>query len=47
VLERARYLLVSEISMARNCEETEVEQLLSESLVKSNLRLPEVSEFEA
>jgi CarD family transcriptional regulator len=47
MLERARYLLVSELSMARNCEETKVEALLSEALAKCNLRFPEASEFQA
>ncbi|HEY6763908.1 MAG TPA: CarD family transcriptional regulator [Candidatus Sulfotelmatobacter sp.] len=47
MLERARYLLVSELSMARNCEETKVEELLSEALAKCNLRFPEASEFQA
>jgi CarD family transcriptional regulator, regulator of rRNA transcription len=47
MLERARYLLVSELSMARNCEETKIEELLSEALAKCNLRFPEASEFQA
>ncbi|MBS1851348.1 MAG: CarD family transcriptional regulator [Acidobacteria bacterium] len=47
MLERARYLLVSELSMAKNCEDVEVEELLSNALAKINLRLPEASEFEA
>ena len=47
MLERARYLLVSELAMAKNCEETEVEELLSRALSKSKLRLPDASEFEA
>ncbi len=47
MLERARYLLVSELSMARNCEETKVEELLSDALAKCNLRFPEASEFQA
>ena len=47
MLERARYLLVSELAMSRNCEETKVEELLSLALAKCNLRLPEVSEFQA
>lgn len=45
MLERARYLLVSELSMARNCEEVEVEDILTKALVKSNLRFPEAGEF--
>ncbi len=47
MLERARYLLVSEMAMAKNCAEAEVEELLSEALSKSKLRLPDVSEFQA
>ncbi|HEV7219830.1 MAG: CarD family transcriptional regulator [Terriglobales bacterium] len=47
MLERARYLLVSEMAMAKNCPESEVEELLSEALSKSKLRLPDVSEFQA
>jgi len=41
MLERARYLLVSELAMAKNCDEGEVEQLLSKTLSKSKLRFPE------
>jgi CarD family transcriptional regulator len=47
MLERARYLLVSELAMARNCEETKVEELLTLTLAKCNLRFPEASEFQA
>jgi CarD family transcriptional regulator len=47
MLERARYLLVSELAMARNCEEVHVEDLLTKALSKSGLRFPEASEFEA
>lgn len=47
MLERARYLLVSELAMARNCEEAKVEELLTEALAKCNLRFPDVSEFQA
>jgi CarD family transcriptional regulator len=47
MLERARYLLVSELAMARNCEELLVEELLTKALSKSDLRFPEASEFEA
>ncbi len=43
MLERARYLLVSELAMAKNCEEIEVEQLLSKALSKCRLRFPEAS----
>jgi len=47
MLERARYLLVSELAMARNCDETKVEELLTLTLAKCNLRFPEASEFQA
>jgi CarD family transcriptional regulator len=47
MLERARYLLVSELAMARNCEEPEIEQMLTKALSKSKLRFPEASEFQA
>ena len=47
MLERARYLLVSELAMARNCEEAKVEELLAATLAKCKLRFPEASEFQA
>lgn len=47
MLERARYLLVSELALARNCEEAHIESLLSETLSKTNLKFPEASEFQA
>src|SRR5579871_2687707 len=47
MLERARYLLVSELAMARNCEENKIEELLTLTLAKCNLRFPEASEFQA
>jgi CarD family transcriptional regulator len=47
MLERARYLLVSELAMAKNCEDQQVEDLLTKALAKSKLRFPEASEFEA
>src|SRR5215471_9122202 len=47
MLERARYLLVSELAMARNCEDNQVEQILSKALSKCGLRFPEASEFQA
>ncbi|HEY1676837.1 MAG TPA: CarD family transcriptional regulator [Candidatus Sulfotelmatobacter sp.] len=47
MLERARYLLVSELAMSRNCEEAKVEELLTLTLAKCNLRFPEASEFQA
>jgi CarD family transcriptional regulator len=47
MLERARYLLVSELAMAKGCEETEIEDVLTKALAKQNLRFPEASEFQA
>jgi CarD family transcriptional regulator, regulator of rRNA transcription len=47
MLERARYLLVSELALARNCEEGHIEILLSETLSKTNLKFPDAGEFEA
>ena len=47
MLERARYLLVSELAMAKNLEEPAVEDMLSRALSKSKLRFPEAGEFEA
>ena len=47
MLERARYLLVSELAMAKNCEDSQVEDLLTQALAKCNLRFPEATEFEA
>lgn len=47
MLERARYLLVSELAMARNCEEVSIEALLAKALFRSGLRFPEASEFES
>jgi CarD family transcriptional regulator len=43
MLERARYLLVSELAMAKNCDETQIEQILSKALQKCRLRFPEAS----
>ena len=47
MLERARYLLVSELAMAKNWEEPEVEDALNKALAKSKLRFPEASALEA
>jgi CarD family transcriptional regulator len=47
MLERARYLLVSELAMARNCEETDIEDLLNRALSKCKLRFPEASMVES
>jgi CarD family transcriptional regulator len=43
MLERARYLLVSEMAMAKNVEEPEVEDLLTRALAKAKLKFPEVT----
>jgi CarD family transcriptional regulator len=45
MLERARYLLVSEIAISRNCDETTIEEALTKALTKCNLRLPEITEL--
>jgi CarD family transcriptional regulator len=45
MLERARYLLVSEIAISRNCHESEIEEALSKALTKCNLRFPEITEL--
>ena len=47
MLERARYLLVSELAMSRNCEEDKVEEILADALAKCKLRFPEASDFAA
>jgi CarD family transcriptional regulator len=47
MLERARYLLVSELAMAKNCEEANIEVLLAKTLSKTNLRFPEASELQS
>jgi CarD family transcriptional regulator len=47
MLERARYLLVSELAMAKNWEEIQVEQMLSKALSKAHLRFPEGAPAEA
>jgi len=41
MLERARFLLVSELAMSRNLDEPEIEHLLTKALSKCNLRFPE------
>lgn len=43
MLERARYLLLSEIAMAKNCDEVEIEDELRKALLKGKLRWPEVA----
>ena len=45
MLERARFLLVSEIAVSRNCTEHVIEDALRKALTKCNLRLPDVSEL--
>ncbi|MGB9233388.1 MAG: CarD family transcriptional regulator [Terriglobales bacterium] len=45
MLERARYLLVSEIAISRNCHERLIEEALTKALTKCNLRLPEITEL--
>ncbi len=47
MLERARYLLVSELAMARNVEEPDIEDLLNGALSKCKLRFPEASMVES
>src|SRR6478752_4496282 len=47
MLERARYLLVSELAMAKNCDDAVIEEMLSKALSKSKLRFPEASDFVA
>lgn len=47
MLERARYLLVSELAMAKNLEENAIEEMLTKALSKCKLHLPEVAEFQA
>lgn len=45
MLERARYLLVSEIAISRDCKEELIEQALTKALTKCNLRFPEISDL--
>jgi len=47
MLERARHLLVSELAMAKSCEETQIEDLLIELLSKAKLSFPEFGDLEA
>ena len=47
MLERARYLLVSELAMAKSWEEPEVEDMLNKALSKCKLRFPEASSMES
>ena len=43
MLERAKYLLVSELALAKNTPEIEVEGLLNKALARCKLRFPEVT----
>jgi CarD family transcriptional regulator len=43
MLERARYLLVTELALARNAEEPEIEDILNKALSKCKLKFPEVT----
>lgn len=43
MLERARYLLVTELAMAKNVDEVEIEDMLNKALSKSKLKFPEVT----
>ncbi len=43
MLERSRYLLVSELAMSKNTEEPVIEDLLDRALSKSKMRFPEAS----
>jgi len=43
MLDRARYLLVTELAMSKNIEEVEIEDLLNKALSKSKLKFPEVT----
>jgi len=43
MLERTRYLLVSELASSKNVEETVIEDLLDRALTKSKLRFPDAS----
>lgn len=45
MLERARYLLVSELASARNVDEPQIEELLTKALAKCGLRFPEPADF--
>ncbi|HEX6466273.1 MAG TPA: CarD family transcriptional regulator [Terriglobales bacterium] len=43
MLERAKYLLVSEMAMVKNVHDDDIEGLLIKALAKSNLKLPEIT----
>jgi CarD family transcriptional regulator len=42
MLDRARYLLVSELAMARSVNDDEMEELLNKALSKAKLKFPEI-----
>ncbi len=46
MLERARFLLISEMEMARGLDEEEVEDELRQALCKCKLRWPEAASIE-
>ena len=43
MLDRARYLLVSELAMSKNVEEQAMEDVLSKALAKCKLKFPEIT----
>ncbi|HEX7288306.1 MAG TPA: CarD family transcriptional regulator [Candidatus Angelobacter sp.] len=43
MLDRARYLLVTELAMAKNSDEAEIEDVLNKALAKCKLKFPEVT----
>ena len=43
MLDRARYLLVTELAMSKNMEEVEIEDMLNKALSKCKLKFPEVT----
>jgi CarD family transcriptional regulator len=43
MLDRARYLLVTELAMSKNVDESEIEDMLNKALSKSKLKFPEVT----
>lgn len=43
MLDRARYLLVTELAMAKNTDEVEIEDMLNKALSKCKLKFPEVT----
>ena len=47
MLERARYLLVSELAIANGCTEEQTESALRDALLRCDLRFPEAAVFEA